>query len=93
MTDTDPQTEALYHRLLMARSPEERFLMGVRMCETARATVLASLPASLAPVERKVAILRRYYASDLGVEELAKIERVLRLTATRGAGICAAAPV
>jgi hypothetical protein len=78
MTDTDPHTEAIYRDMLMARSPEERFLMGVRMCEAARVTVLASLPAALSPVERKIALMRRYYSSDFSEEELAKIARVLR---------------
>ncbi len=78
MTDTDPKTELLYRQLLMKRSPSERFLMGVRMCETARATVLSSLPAQLSPIERKIAILRRYYQNDLSEEALAKVERALR---------------
>ncbi len=64
MTDTDPQTEAVYRNLLMAREPSERFLMGMRMCEAARATVLASLPDGQSPIERKVAVLRRYYQND-----------------------------
>ena len=81
MTDTDPQTEAFYHRLLMERSPAERFLMGVRMCAAARATVLASLPAGLSPIERKVALLRRYYGADLEEADLVKIERALSITA------------
>ncbi len=42
MTDTDPHTEAIYRELLLARTPEERFRMGLRMCEAARATVMAS---------------------------------------------------
>lgn len=78
MTDTDPQTEAIYREMLMAKTPEERFLMGIRMCEMARATVLASLPANLSPVDRKVAILRRYYEHDLPGAELARIELLLR---------------
>jgi hypothetical protein len=64
--------------MLMARSPEERFLMGIRMCESARATVLASLPAALSPAERKVALMRRYYSSDFSEEELARIARALQ---------------
>lgn len=75
MNDTDPQTEALYRRMLMARSSEDRFLMGVRMCEAARATVLASLPEALSPAERRVALLRRYYGGDLDEEELCAVER------------------
>jgi len=93
MTDTDPQTEARYREMLMARSPEERFLMGLRMCEAARATVLASLPPELSPIDRKIAVLRRYYESDFSAEELARIERALRLTATRASDTSAAAPV
>ena len=77
MSDTDPQTEALYARLLMERTPEERFLMGVRMCETARATVLASLPPALPEPDRKRALLRRYYGSDFSAAELATIEAAL----------------
>ena len=93
MTDTDPQTEARYRKMLMPRSPEERFLMGLRMCEAARATVLASLPPELSPIDRKIAVLRRYYESDFSAEELARIERALRLTATRASDTSAAAPV
>ena len=78
MTDTDPQTETFYRALLLARSQEERFLMGVRLCEIARSTVLASLPAGLSPTERKIAVLRRYYAADFPEETLAKIELSVR---------------
>jgi hypothetical protein len=77
MTDTDPQTEAFYARLLMERTPEDRFLMGIRMCESARATVLASLPATGRESERKAALLRRYYGSDFSAAELAAIEAAL----------------
>ena len=77
MTDTDPQTEAIYQSMFMARSPEVRFMMGVRMCEAARATVLASLPAGLGPVERKIALLRRYYSSDLPEAVLENIEAAI----------------
>ena len=78
MTDTDPKTEAIYRDMLMACSPQQRFQMAARMCELARATVLASLPAGLAPVERKIALLRRYYSTDFSEDELAKIEASIR---------------
>lgn len=83
MTDTDPQTEAVYREMLMARRPEERFLMCLRMCETARTMVLASLPATLSPIERKVALLRRYYQTDFSEDELVRIEQALRASSTR----------
>lgn len=78
MNDTDPETEAIYRQMLMARSPEERFLMGIRMCEAAREMVLASLPKGLSKVERQIAILRRYYGTDFEESELCKIENALR---------------
>lgn len=78
MIDTDPTTEAFYRRLLMERTPEERFLMGLRMCESARATVLASLPPELNEHQKRVAILRRYYSNDFDEETLAKIEVALK---------------
>lgn len=56
MTDTPDEIAALVRQKLMERSPEERFLMGVRAFEAARAMVLASLPAHLPPEE-----LRRLY--------------------------------
>ena len=78
MTDTDPETEAIYRQMLMARSPEDRLLMGARMGDAVRQVVLASLPECLSPVERKIALLHRYYASDFSDEELAKIEASIR---------------
>ncbi len=47
MTDTPPEIAKLVHQKLMARSPEERFLMGIRMFDAARDVVLASLPKGL----------------------------------------------
>jgi hypothetical protein len=49
MTDTPPEIAELVRQRLMTRSAEERFLMGVRMFDAARAMVLASLPAGLSP--------------------------------------------
>jgi hypothetical protein len=45
----------------MARSPEERFVMGVRMFDAARAMVLASLPGGLSPEELKRQLFQRLY--------------------------------
>jgi hypothetical protein len=44
-----------------AMSGEERFLIGARMFDTARALVLASLPQGLTPRERRRALCRRLY--------------------------------
>jgi len=49
----------------MARSGEERFLMGVRMFEAARAMALASLPDSLSPEELKRRLFQRLYGQPM----------------------------
>jgi len=65
MTDTSPDIAELVRKKLMARSAEERFLMGVRMFVAARAMVLASLPAGLPPDELKRQLFQRIYGQPL----------------------------
>ena len=59
--DTPPEVAEMVRSRLMARSPEERFMMGVQMFEAARAMVLASLPKDLPPVELKRRLFERIY--------------------------------
>ncbi len=61
MNDTPPEIAELVRQKLMARTGAERFVMGVRMFDAARAVVLASLPADLAPLERKRRLFERVY--------------------------------
>jgi hypothetical protein len=61
MTDTPPEIAEFVRQKLMARSPEERFVMGVRMFDAARAMVLASLPGGLSPEELKRQLFQRLY--------------------------------
>ena len=49
----------------MARSAEERFLMGVRMFDAARAMALASLPAGLTAEELRRQLFQRLYGQPL----------------------------
>jgi len=56
----------------MARSGEERFLMGVRMFDAAREMALASLPAGLSPDELKRQLFLRLYGQPLPPENDAK---------------------
>ena len=65
MTDTSPEIAELVRQKLMARSGEERFLMGVRMFDAARAMTLASLPAGLSPEELKRQLFQRLYGQPL----------------------------
>jgi len=61
MTDTSPEIAQLVREMLMARSNEERFMMGVRSFDAARQIVLASLPKNLPPDELKRRLYQRIY--------------------------------
>lgn len=65
MTDTSAEIAELVCQKLMARSNEERFLMGVRRFEAARAMAMASLPGGLEPAELKRQLFQRLYGYDL----------------------------
>jgi len=65
MTDTSPEIAELVRQKLMARSGEERFLMGVRMFEAARDMAVASLPAGLSPEELKRLLYQRLYGQPM----------------------------
>ncbi|MGA2684516.1 MAG: hypothetical protein ABSF51_05640 [Verrucomicrobiota bacterium] len=61
MNDTSPEIAELVRQKLMARSGSERFVMGARMFDAARAIVLSSLPAGLPPDELKRQLFQRLY--------------------------------
>lgn len=47
MKDASPEIERMVRERYLAMSPEERFLIGCQMFETARTVVLASFPTGL----------------------------------------------
>lgn len=65
MNDTPPEIADLVRQRIMSRSPEERFMMGVRSFEAAREIVLASLPPDLPPRELKRRLYQRIYGEPL----------------------------
>ena len=65
MNDTSPEIAELVRQKLMARSGEERFVMGALMFDAARDMVLASLPAGLSPEELKRQLFQRLYGQSL----------------------------
>jgi hypothetical protein len=65
MTDTSPEISEFVRQKLVARTGDERFLMGVRMFDAARAMALASLPADLTPEEMKRQLLQQLYGEPL----------------------------
>ncbi|MBD3869456.1 MAG: hypothetical protein IFK94_15145 [Acidobacteria bacterium] len=72
MNDTLPEIEIMYREMLMARSGEERFRMGLEMFEMARAMMLAGLKNDRGKDSRERAFLR-LYGDDFSKEELSRI--------------------
>jgi hypothetical protein len=66
MTDTPPEIERMVRNKLMARSAEERFIMGAQMFESAREMVKASLPRGLSETEQRGLLFKRIYGKEMG---------------------------
>lgn len=64
MNDTPAAVRILFHRKMMERSGNARFLMGMEMFEAARAMVLASFPRDLPPAEVRRRLFTRFYGQD-----------------------------
>jgi len=71
MNDTDPKIARYMREKIMTRSGEERFLMGIRMCEAARTMVMSSFPPGLSDVNRRLLLRRRYYSTEAAVTKQA----------------------
>ena len=65
MNDTLPEIEQMVRKKLMARSGEERFIMGARMFDAACTMILASFPAGLSKQEIKHKLHERLYGKTL----------------------------
>jgi len=65
MNDTTLEFSRLVAERHMGMTPEERLRAAADMFETARAIVESSLPAGLTTYERRLALIRRIYGSEL----------------------------
>lgn len=65
MTDTEPQIARKFNEMIMSRSGEERFMMGIRSFDAAREIVLASLPNDLPEGELKHRLFERIYGASI----------------------------
>lgn len=77
--DTSPEAMALWHRLLMARTGEERLAMASGMFHTAKQLVFARLRALGVQdaVELKMAALEQLYGNELTDSQRAGIRAKL----------------
>jgi hypothetical protein len=65
VTDTSPEFAAIVRDRIMKLSGAERFVIGARMFESARAIVLASLPKDISEPERRRLLYERFYGDHL----------------------------
>ncbi len=68
MNDTSPEIQEKVKQMMMARSGEERFMMGALMFDAAREIVLASFPKNLSNVELKRRLFERFYGNEVGIK-------------------------
>ena len=70
VTDTPPEIEQLVREKIMARSGEERFIMGSRMFDSAREMVRASLPRGVSKAEEQRLLFKRIYGKEIDLGDL-----------------------
>lgn len=65
VTDTSPEIAAAVRDRIMKFSGAERFIMGTRTFDSARAVMLASLPKDISETERRRILFERLYGDLL----------------------------
>lgn len=65
VTDTSPEVDQMVREKIMARSGEERFIMGAQMFDSAREMIKASLPNDLSEPELRRLLFKRIYGKEL----------------------------
>ena len=68
VTDTSPDIERMVRDRMMARSGEERFIIGAQMFDSAREMVKASLPRDLSETEQRRLLFKRICGKELTSE-------------------------
>ena len=76
MHDTSSEMQEYQHRLIMSKTPEERFIMGIEMTEVGRELMLAGIrnaKPGLSEEEYKIELLRKMILHDKTLEWLEKL--------------------
>jgi len=67
VTDTSPEIKRMVRDQIMARSSEERFIMGAQMFDSAMEMAKASLPPGLSAAEQRRRLFKRIYGKELDI--------------------------
>jgi hypothetical protein len=65
VTDTPHEIERMVREKIMARSGEERLIMGSQMFDSAREMIKASLPKNVSETEERRLLFKRIYGWEL----------------------------
>jgi len=65
VTDTQHEIERMVREKIMARSGEERLIMGSQMFDSAREMIKASLPKNVSETEGRRLLFKRIYGWEL----------------------------
>ena len=65
MTDTPLEIQQMVREKIMARSGEERLIMGSQMFDSAREMIKASLPRGLSQAQQRQLLFKRIYGEEL----------------------------
>lgn len=80
MTDTQPEMAKLYHQLLMAKTGEERLMMGCSMFDFAKSIVISSIKNNhpgISPSDLRKELFKRFYQTDFTAVQIEKILAML----------------
>jgi hypothetical protein len=82
-SDTAPDVERRLRDWMSGQSGAERIRTACDMFDTAVALAAASLPPEIAhnPIERRIALLKRFYERDVDPDVLARVIEDIRRTA------------
>ena len=81
MNDTPEHIRKIQYDIIMVKTPEERFLMGIKMMEDVRRMVEGSIwekNPGISEIDLKIAVFKRYYSKDFSAEELNNITESMK---------------
>ena len=81
MNDTPEHIRKIQYDIIMSKTPEERFLMGIEMMEDVRRMVEGSIREQnpgISDIDLRIAVFKRYYSKDFTPERLNDIIESMR---------------
>ena len=81
MQDTTDEMLNKQREIIFSKTPAERFMMGIEMCEDVRKIVKSSIKnknPDISKLDLKIEVFKRYYTNDFSQKELDLIIESMR---------------